>query len=365
MEQKRKQKTRSANRSPLKNIFLAPQSARVCAFILASSIFCLQAQESQIRSLVKEVRQLTFQGSNSQSFLAPDGDELTYVSERRKTHSQREAYIYDVKKQKERRLTFQLGTIAEPQIHSHDLIFYTGSTDEEQDVASLAFDAGALPRTEIYRSDSWGREIQRLTESPGYDGQWSESKDVAPWVFYVRWAAGQMQIMQSQANESPKPLGGSSKRSIAGDPKRFIADLKIEGHLLYWQEEAKDSGHSEVFSMSAGPKGAQTKTKKLLFTSKAKLSRLTPLKNGEILIGGMHTKEPDDSFVVIINIKEKCAFALLNLFDPVTFGHARWLASELNLVYERKIREDQQVFSAKAAVDVSVCQEPRISQIEF
>ncbi len=293
---------------------------RTLSFIVGSVAFGLHAQDTQIRLLVKDVRQLTFQGSNAQSFLSPDGAELIYVSERRKTHLQKEAYLYEVKSQKERRLTFQLGVISEPQVQGPDVIYYTGSSDEEQDFNSLTLDPGPLPRSEVYRSDSRGREIKRLTESPGYDGQWTESKELAPWSFYVRWSAGQSQLMQVRVNEPPV--------AIVTDPKSVITLLRSDGSVLYWQEEARDSGAVSVFSLNVGTKGAQLKSKKLLFTAKGKLQRLTPINGGEFFVAGLETKFPEDNLVTLINPREKCAYALINLFDPVFFGHARWIEGD-------------------------------------
>jgi len=137
-----------------------------------------------------EIVTLTEAGSNLRGAQTPSGDKIYFISLGRHKHPHPQVYEFDTTTKKDRRITYQDGQIYDVVFDSKsNRIIYSSSTDEIKENPefirqALAEKQGSisakiewknfknenLPATEIYSSSTDGRDIQRLTESPGFDG---------------------------------------------------------------------------------------------------------------------------------------------------------------------------------------------------
>lgn len=122
--------------------------------------------------LAKDVKQATFLGDNDDPTFSPDGTHLLYSSKSRLSHKGAQIYELDLKKSKERRITYSDGDAFHPIYLSEDEIVYSSTTDEikESPLRNKKFDK-EFPPAELYTSDRFGAHILRLTQQPGYDGE--------------------------------------------------------------------------------------------------------------------------------------------------------------------------------------------------
>ncbi|MEQ1877419.1 MAG: hypothetical protein ABL958_12305 [Bdellovibrionia bacterium] len=133
-------------------------------------------------------RALTAEGENIEAYFSPDGSHLLYRSEKRTQHTHPQIYEMDLGLSKERRVTFHDGEDTCAYYHSKGgRFFYSSTTDEIKEekqldkkasavaplvsLAPATEGAGELPPFEIYESGLDGTDIQRLTNSDGYDSE--------------------------------------------------------------------------------------------------------------------------------------------------------------------------------------------------
>lgn len=136
------------------------------------------------------ILQLTQTGENSQARFAADGSRIIFISRLRPSHKHAQVYELKFPEMTERRLTFHDGDDLEPVMTPDgESFFYASGTDElkEESVATEKLMRSYYPEglrktekgresggpellTEIYLQSFNGREIDRLTEVNGYDG---------------------------------------------------------------------------------------------------------------------------------------------------------------------------------------------------
>ncbi len=144
------------------------------------------------KNLKQSIRPITKVGENGFGRYSPDGSRILFVSRVRPHHNQAQVYEYDVTRKIERRVTFQDGENASPSYHpDREEILYASSTDERKEdplfiqlakekylgtskdkTAVIPFVWDWFPSVEpleVYTSSRHGRNIQRLTRSPGPD----------------------------------------------------------------------------------------------------------------------------------------------------------------------------------------------------
>lgn len=183
---------------------------------------------------------ITTEGENIEGYFSPDGTRVLFRSEKRSQHSHPQIYEMDLSTMKERRVTFHDGEDTCAFYHPKSSRFYYSSTTDEikeekelekkaASTSSLVSTAladlnGELPPFEIYESGLDGTDIQRLTNSDGYDSEVA----VHP--------GGQMLVF-------------SSMRS--GDLELHVMDLRTKGVRRLTADPGPDGG--AFFS----PKGRQ------------------------------------------------------------------------------------------------------------
>jgi Tol biopolymer transport system component len=134
-----------------------------------------------------DVKLLTKEGENIEGYFSPDGTRVLFRSEKRAQHQHPQIYEMELIYYKERRLTFHDGEDTCAFYHPRDgKFFYSSTTDEikeekqldkktaqiaplvSTDVGDLS---GELPPFEIYESGLNGTNIERITNSEGYDSE--------------------------------------------------------------------------------------------------------------------------------------------------------------------------------------------------
>lgn len=124
--------------------------------------------------LTKGVKQLTFEGENDSAHFSADGNKVIYLSRRRLQHKNTQIYEMNLQKNTERRVTFQDGEVSNPIYLNDQQIIYASNTDEIKENL-----APSTPKNttqdylglDIYRSDLFGNDIDRLTHVAGYDDE--------------------------------------------------------------------------------------------------------------------------------------------------------------------------------------------------
>lgn len=133
---------------------------------------------------------LTAAGINTQARFSKDGSRLLFISQHRLTHKQAQVYELHLELMKEKRITFHDGDNSSPVYTPDGKSFaFASETDElkEEPLVSRRLikiyypeglraqadetqDEEANPFSEVYRQTLHGRSIERLTRSPGFDG---------------------------------------------------------------------------------------------------------------------------------------------------------------------------------------------------
>jgi len=145
---------------------------------------------------VAGLHQLTTVGENYRPRVSPDGSHLLFLSEKRPNHLQPQIYELDLSNQSQRRITFQDGTVYDADYAgSNDTLIYSSDTDQIKEnpiyirqalekyrptksepgknvtaIGPRGF-TGDLPLTDIYIGGRDGRNIRRLTNTAGFDGE--------------------------------------------------------------------------------------------------------------------------------------------------------------------------------------------------
>ncbi|MCB0357951.1 MAG: PD40 domain-containing protein, partial [Bdellovibrionales bacterium] len=139
----------------------------------------------------EKLQKITETGSNRYPNVAPDNQQLLYVSSLRDKHAHSQIYMLNLGSKKEKRLTYQDGNIINPQFFLNtQQVIYESTTDEDKEwpylvgkystslkspplatkTIELFNDLLPLNNFEIYLSDNAGYSIRRLTDSRYFDG---------------------------------------------------------------------------------------------------------------------------------------------------------------------------------------------------
>jgi hypothetical protein len=110
-------------------------------------------------------------GYNRSAVFSLDGTKVYFISKNRRDHRNTQAYEYDLAKGTERRITFQDGEVLTIAPAPDQKIYYSSNTDEIKEAPFAAETDARFARAEIYSSDPFGEEIDRVTTSPGFDGE--------------------------------------------------------------------------------------------------------------------------------------------------------------------------------------------------
>lgn len=168
-------------------------------------------------------------GASRSAVYSLDGSKIYFISKNRRDHRNSQVYEYDIGNLSERRVTFQDGEVLSVAGGPEQKIFYASTTDEIKEQPFVKDTDPNFPRAEIYYSDPFGDQIERLTETPGFDGEmiyvdskksllFTSSRGGLPGIYWFHPEKG----------VTPFQVGSKSARSAALSP---------DGKYVYWVEE--------------------------------------------------------------------------------------------------------------------------------
>lgn len=189
----------------------------------------LPAEVDYLKS--KDASVVLSQGHNESAVFSLDGEKIYYISKNRNGHRNTQIHEYNLTMQRDRRITFQDGEVLQAFPLEKDQLLYSSTTDEVKEQPFVVDADPRYPRAEIYLRDSFGNEIQRLTESPGYDGD----------MIYV---PGKKQILFTSTRQGtpglywldPETRKVSVFQYDIARPQRN-ATLSADNKHLFWIEE--------------------------------------------------------------------------------------------------------------------------------
>jgi Tol biopolymer transport system component len=210
-------------------------------------------------------KQLTTVGDNSEARFSPDGKRILFVSRTRPSHRQAQIYELDLATMKEHRVTFHDGDDRSPAyIGDGKRIVYASETDEikEESVAMKRLMKTYYPEglkgatdnvtemTELYSQTLAGRELERLTKSPGFDGD-PEPEPKGRKIFFV----------SSRAHGHPCLYSTSSSKKAdirkLGDCKARDRwpRLSPDGKQLAWSRQENETSPALITVASSSAPG--------------------------------------------------------------------------------------------------------------
>lgn len=135
-----------------------------------------------------EAKPIELPGENCCGQMVGDKPQIVFLSRKRPRHSHFQTYVFDLEAKKERRLSFHDGDDQGPQVDpTTGHFFYASTTDALKESPRFLQEALGKPtesKLEVGRRPLWsgdnfdlyralrdGTGIQRLTQSPGFDGE--------------------------------------------------------------------------------------------------------------------------------------------------------------------------------------------------
>ena len=167
----------------------------------------------------KPLKPLTHRGQNRQPIFISN-DSFAFVSRNRKNHQETQIYVWDLKSNKEKRISHQRGNLS---LGWHqgpgDTIVFSSTTDEDKETPVLLkkvldryptsvyhdfFYHSDFSPQEIYSTNLGGTEVERLTNYSGYDGfpYYHKEKDR---LYFSRWNNGHLELYAKSLNKKKAP----------------------------------------------------------------------------------------------------------------------------------------------------------------
>lgn len=187
-------------------------------------------------------KQVTFLGENESPRFSETGNELIFVSSKRAAHASAQVYEIDLRKNRERRVTFHDGDAGCPSYINGREIFYCSTTDEIKETPYLNKNINKdFPPTEIYFSDVYGGDIERITEHPGYDNEVIYVKGPKPYLIYTSIQDNVVGIHKLEIESRRATVLISNKEKISRSPT-----LSSDRRRLAWIEKDIQTGHEAI-----------------------------------------------------------------------------------------------------------------------
>lgn len=195
-------------------------------------------------------RPVTSLGDNREPKFSPDGGKLLYLSSDRSSHRQTQVYELDLLRSTERRVTFHDGDDEGVSWANATWFTYSSNTDESKEGAQalerlknlasskVTASSSSLAGTEIYLQRLDGREIHRMTDSPGQDS----TPDADP------TSNGSRIVFVSTRENGPKLflLDRKGARKISDGADDHPA-FRQDGKALAWERTEADGMKSRIY----------------------------------------------------------------------------------------------------------------------
>lgn len=165
-----------------------------------------------------------------------DGKSLYLLISERPSHAAAQIYEINLVSGRERRVTWHDGDVESMDVGPGDRLLYASTTDEikERPHPSERPSAQGQP-TELYLSDRFGHQIDRLTRRPGFDGQVALSHKGDSMAFVAR--QGDRDVL------SVGRIHAKNTRTLAATPGRSRRSpaFGVDGSLA-WLEGSSPNG---------------------------------------------------------------------------------------------------------------------------
>jgi Tol biopolymer transport system component len=194
-------------------------------------------------------RPVTSAGDNRDPKFSPDGSKLLFLSSARSSHRHSQVYELDLLRSTERRVTFHDGDDDGLSWSNNSWFAYSSTTDEIKEgnhtlerlkniATSKAPPNDPKVGGELYLQRLDGREINRLTQSPGAD----ITPDVDP-------TSGGTRIVFVSAREGGSKLFVFDKRGVRkiSDGEDAHPNFRTDGKALVWERVESGGKKSRLF----------------------------------------------------------------------------------------------------------------------
>lgn len=171
-------------------------------------------------------------GYNHGATFAENVAKIYFISQLRHDHRNSQVYEHDLTLQTDRRITFQDGEVFAVTAAPDGGIYYSSNTDEIKEEPFAREQDYRFSRAEIYHSDLYGEEIERLTTSPGFDGEMIYVPARKQLLFTSTRSGTAGLYWLDPTKESHPAVDFQVSKSLQRAPT-----LSTDGKFLYWIEE--------------------------------------------------------------------------------------------------------------------------------
>ena len=295
-------------------------------------------------------KQLTFWGDNMRPRFSADGEKIIFSSRGRTHHKQTQVYELLWKKNLERRVTFSDGDAFTPSYAEGDGILYASTTDEikESPLQNKNFNKD-MPPSELYQSDAYGTEINRLTLQPGYDAE----------PLWWKWQSREFVFFSSHRGE----LRGLYRMDLKTQQTIFISveknkdkhspALTSDGKSLAWIEtDLTKKSQSLVLATNLGKNPVVLKEGEGLYDDLF-FSPDMPAK----LYYSVVRKGDKKSQLEVYDLENKCTRVIFKSTDSLA---SPVVSKQNKLAFTRDFQGKKQIYIADIPADLGPCLEASV-----
>lgn len=300
-------------------------------------------------------KQVTFLGENDQPRFSETGNELIFISRQRNSHLGTQVYEIDLRKNRERRVTFHDGDASCPSYINGRKIIYCSTTDEIKETPYLNRNIDpAFPPSELYMSDVYGGDIERLTNHPGFDNEAIYAKGHKPLIIYTSTHDGVTGIYSFSIKTGIASVLISEKGKLNSHPT-----LSSDRKKMAWVEKDLKTNHESIKMMTIFSKKTET-----IKDNGGKYQDLFwQVDSSKIFYSVLRTGDKWNQLEVY-DLGKKCTQGLFkakdSLFQPVVSNEVK-----PKLAFTRAFQGKRQIYMVALPSDLGPCfEETTSSKIE-
>lgn len=302
----------------------------------------LPAEVDYLRS--KDASVILSQGYNYSAVFSDDGEKIYYISKNRVGHKNTQIHEYDLTMQRDRRLTFQDGEILGIFALKKNQILYSSTTDEIKEQPFVADANPQYPKAEVYHSDLYGNNIERLTSSPGFDGEML-FVPLKKQMLFTSIRSGSLGLYWLDlGTDQVIPF------QVDKDKPQRQATLSVDGKTLYWIEENPAEKTQSIISSNVWGKNRLA-----VRTLKGVINEVTVDRKGEMIYSWV-PEGADYSQMDLYDPQKLCTQTILK--SKLNFSEPQFSVKNPNLMIFRVFSKDKsQVYRWELPVDLGPCNE--------
>ena len=300
--------------------------------------------------LLKGARQLTFEGANDSARFSSGGDKILFISSQRASHQNSQVYEFEILRNTERRITFQDGEIKNPFYIDDHQIIYSSTTDEiKENLAEMIGSnnpSSERPPTELYQSDLYGNEIQRLTYFPGYDDEATYVSGANPYLIFTSFRNNLLGIFKYNLK-----LKIATPLLVEKDRDKWNATLSSDNKQIAWLE--KNKAHKGYAIMLSPLKNLKPK---ILKQDDVEWRDLHFIHNSNQLIYSAQSKNEKVFHIELFDFEKNCTQIVFSGLDSLTQPSFS-PGSPNRVVFTRVMKNTRQIYLVDIPADLGPCLE--------